>query len=233
MATGTHRGSTWDTNAGNKTVIATPAVGDLIVVVHAITNWVSGDDSIISDNNADGFGTYTKFGTTSAPASQQGGTGGAMWFSIRNQLIGSATSTTFTATNTGDSGGGLTVISFSGMTYVGGGAVRQWKGESTQSESPPTLTFSATTDTNNPIILGVIGEDNPAGITQPTGFTLATDTGWNTPSTGVHVCWDDAGNTATLFSWTGGALTDHNEIGIELDTRAITNPGYYPGGGVW
>lgn len=220
MATGTDAGGTWNTTAGNKTVVATPAVNDLIVVVHGMSGWASGDNSTITDNNADGLGTYHRIGTATVPMSQGGGTGGALWISIRNALVGSGTSTTFTCTNTGDTGGGLTVLRFSGMTRVGSQAIKQSKGEDNQTESPPTLTFNATTDTNNPIVLAVLGEDNPAAVTPPTGFSEADDTGWATPTTGIEVCWDDSGNTATLFSWSGGALTDHNEVGLELDTSA-------------
>jgi hypothetical protein len=218
MATGVDAGGTWNTTAGNKTVVATPAVNDLIVVIHGMSGWASGDNSTITDNNADGLGTYTKIGAS--PLSTGGGTAGALWISIRNALVGSATSTTFTATNTGDTGGGLTVLRFSGMSRVGAAAARQNTGESSATENPPTITFGATTLTDNPVVLAVMGEDNPAGVTPPTGFTEADDTGWSTPTTGIEVCWDDAGNTATLFAWSGGALTDHNEVGVELDTTA-------------
>ena len=46
MATGTDAGGTWNTTAGNKTVIATPASNDLIVVVHGMSGWASADDSV-------------------------------------------------------------------------------------------------------------------------------------------------------------------------------------------
>jgi hypothetical protein len=220
MATGTDAGGTWNTTAGNKTVVATPAADDLIVVVHGMSGWASGDDSVVTDNNADGLGTYTRLGTPTAPLSNGGGTACALWFSVRNALVGSATSTTFTVTNTGDTGGGLSVLRFSGMSRVGIDAILQSIGESTQTENPPTITFGATTLTGNPVVLAVMGEDNPPALTSPAGFTEAEDTGWATPTSGIQACWDDAGNTATLFSWSAGALTDHNEIGVELDTTA-------------
>ena len=220
MATGTDAGGTWNTTAGNKTVTATPTANDLIVVVHGMSGWASGDNSTITDNNAGGGGTYHRIGTATAPLSTGGGTAWALWISVRDNLISSATSTVFTVTNTGDTGGGLTVLRFSGMSRVGSQAVKQSKGESTATKNPPTITFAATTDTNNPIVLAVMGEDNPAAVTPPVGFTEADDTGWASPVTGIEVCWDDSGNAATLFSWSGGALTDHNEVGIELDTSA-------------
>lgn len=220
MATGTHAGGTWNTTSGNKTVVATPAASDLIVVVHGMSGWAGGDTSVITDNNSDGLGVYTQIGAN--PLSSGGGTNGALWISIRNSLVGSASSTTFTCTNVGDTGGGLTVMRFSGITRVGANAALQNKGESSGVENPPTLTFGSTTLTGNAIVLGVLSETNPPAITPPTGFTEAVDTGWSGPVTGVEVCWDDAGNTATLFSWTGGATVDHNDVGVELDTTTAT-----------
>ena len=238
MATVTNSGRTFSTTAGNKTQVSTPALNDLIVVVHAISNWASGDNSTITDNNADGLGTYTKFGTASAPVSTGGGTACALWFSVRDALIGSATSTTYTATNTGDTGGGLVVFRVSGMTRTGSSAVLQSIGESSQTENPPTITFASATDTNNPIILAVIGEDNPLAVTPPTGFTEAGDTGYATPATGLECCFVNSGQTSTLYAWSGGATTNHNEIGIELDTTSppaggadpfpFFGGGYYP-----
>jgi hypothetical protein len=219
MATGTDAGGTWNTTAGNKTVVATPAANDLIVVVHGMSTWASGDNSLVTDSNLDGLGgSYYRIGTETVPAAQGGGTTGALWVSVRNALIGSGTATTFTVTNTGDTGGGLTVLRFSGMSHAGVDAIKQFKGEDNATENPPTITFTNTTLTGNPVILACMGEDNPLAITQPTGFTEADDTGWATPTTGIEVCWDDAGNTATLFSWTGGASTDHCEVGVELNT---------------
>lgn len=221
MATGTDAGGQWNTTAGNHTVTATPAVGDLIVVISGQSGWAATEVTTVTDNNSDGLGTYTRYGDATTPLSQGGGTACALWVSVRNALIGSASSTIFTATQTGTStGGGLTVLRFSGMSRVGAQAVLQSIGENNGTESPPTITFASTTLTGNPVILAVMGEDNPMALTSPTGFTEADDTGWATPTSGIQVCWDDAGNTATLFSWSAGATTDHNEVGIELDTTA-------------
>lgn len=218
-----------------RTVTATPSLNDLIVVVHANSGFVVGDSDVITDNNADGNGTYTAIGASN-PIARGGGTGGALWISVRNSLIGSATSTVFTETDTGLTGGGLTVLRVSGMTRTGASAVLQSVGEDTQTESPVVITFPSATNTNNPIILGCMGEDNPAALGPPTGFTETTDTGWGTPTSGIHVCFVNSGQTASVYTYTSGAFTDHCEAGIELDTSAVAadNPfpffggGYYP-----
>ena len=210
-------GETWDTNAGNKTVTATPNVNDLIVVVHGMSGWAGTDDSIITDNNSSG--TYDKIGAS--PLSTGGGTACALWISVRKSLIASAVSTIFTATNTGDTGGGLTVLNVSGMTRVGADAVLQLVGESTQTESPVVITFSQATNTSNPVIFGCFGEDNPAALGPPASFTETTDTGWSSPTTGIHVCYVSSGQTSSQYTYASGAFTDHNEGGVELKTSAF------------
>ena len=80
--------ATWNTTSGTKTVTATPAVGDLIVIVTA-NSGSTGTGFAPTDNNSSG--TYTLVNTsvkaTSADTMQ-------MW--VRNALITSATSTVFT-----------------------------------------------------------------------------------------------------------------------------------------
>lgn len=212
MATVSELGETWNTTAGAKTVTATPAVDDLIVVVHGMSDRVGGDTSVITDDQG---GVYTQIGAN--PLSSGGGTAGALWISIRNSLVTAAVSTIYTCTNVGDTGGGLTVLKVTGMGKVGATAALQSIGESSQTENPPSIAFGAATKTEHPIILAVLGEDNPAALTAPTGFSETTDTGWATPTTGIEVCFVNSGQTASSYAWTGGALTDHNEVGVELD----------------
>ena len=215
MATVSELGENWSTTAGNKPVTATPAVDDLIVVVHGMSGWAGADDSTITDDQS---GVYTKIGAS--PLSTGGGTAGALWISIRNALIPSAVSTIFTATNTGDTGGGLTVLKVTGMARTGSSAALQNVGESTQTESPVVITFPAATLTANPVVLGCFGEDNPAALGAPTGFTETTDTGWATPTSGIHVCFVSSGQTSAAYTYASGAFADHNEVGVELDTSA-------------
>ena len=216
MAVVSELGELWDTsNNTAHTVTATPAVDDLIVVIHGMSGWASGDTSVITDNQS---GTYTQIGAN--PLSTAGGTGGALWISIRTALIPSAVSTIFTETPAGSTGSGLTVLKVTGMTRTGADAALQNIGESTQTENPPVIAFPVATLAGNPIILGVFGEDNPPALTPPTGFTETTDAGWATPTSGIEIVFNGDGNTLSSYSWSAGALTDHNEVGVELDTSA-------------
>jgi len=219
MATVTELGELWDTNAGNKAVTATPAVDDLIIIVAGASGMAGADDITIADNQG---GVYTRIVRSTA-----GGTAGMMDIWIRNSLVASAVSTIYTATITGDTGGGLTVLKVVGMARTGSQASKQSIGESTQTESPVVITFPAATLTGNPIVLGCFGEDNPAALGPPTGFTETTDTGWATPTTGVHVCFVNSGQTAAAYTYASGAFIDHNEVGVELDTSVPASAAFF------
>ncbi len=217
MATWTEAGETWNTTAGNKTVVATPVANDLIVVVTGASDMIAADTLTISDNNADGLGTYSR-----AERGEGGGTVGRLEIWVRNRLIGSATSTTFTATISGDTGGGLTVMRLSGMTWTGLSSLRQTRGESTQTENPPSISFTQAPLTANAVLLAVFCEDNPAALTAPAGFTETTDIGWATPTSGIEVCFANSGITSATNGWTGGAATDHCEVGAEFDISTFS-----------
>lgn len=224
MATFTEAGETWNTTAGNKTVVATPASSDLIVVVGGASGMTGSDDVVISDDNSDGLGAYVRIVRATG-----GGTTGMIDIWVRSALVGSATSTTFTATNTGDTGGGLTVMRLSGMTWVGLGAIRQAVSESSGTEDPPSIAFGGATLTGNPILIAVLCEDNPAALTVPTSFNETTDTGYASPTTGIHVCFVNSGQTLSTYTYAaGGAATDHCEVAVELDASAFSETTHGP-----
>lgn len=221
MATVTHLGSIDNTTAGNKTVTVTPAVDDLIVVIGVASGvtGIGGDqiESITDDNSS---GTYTRVARALG-----GGTGGEISVWIRNSLISSAVSTIFTATITGDTGGGLGVYKATEMSRVGANAAKQTAGENNQTENPPTIVLGSAVLTANACIAGVLGEDNPAALTPPTGWTEGRDSGWATPTTGVWHGFINSGETGSTISWTGGALIDHCEVFVELDISVLGSVG--------
>ena len=107
--------ATWNTTGGNTTVVAAPTVSDLIVVVTGTTG-VAGGTTAVSDNQTPA-GTYTKLGSDFTGFSTTGHL--SAW--VRNFLIGSNASTTFTATQASSTGGGLAVYRIAIRTYRGPG----------------------------------------------------------------------------------------------------------------
>lgn len=216
MATVAHLGTaTWDTNAGAKTVTATPAVGDLIVVVSSFT----GVDTLsVTDNNPDGKGAYTKIGPTRTGFSTAGNL--SVW--IRNAFVGSASSTIITTTPNGTStGGGLDCFNVSGMLRAGGSAARQVAGQSTgTSGTTPAPALGKAVLTGNPVIGAVCNGTSPATMTPRSApaYTEATDLGYATPTTGLETMFINSGETASTITWGSTSGSAFASVAVELDT---------------
>jgi hypothetical protein len=222
MAATTLAGSAWTTTAGDKTVTATPAVGDLIVII-AGTSGLAGGTISCSDNQAVA-GTYAQVAADFDGFS----TTGVLTAWVRNKLIAAASSTVFTAVQTGSSGGGLVVLRISGISIVGLGAIRGAGGQSTgtagTTPAPVLLgrvgtVFSGTQAalTTNVVITAVGNGATAASLTVPAGFAEDFDNGYSTPSTGLGVGHDDAGVTASTITWGATSATQFASIALEVD----------------
>lgn len=226
MASFTSAGSSWVTTGGNTTVTATPVLDDLIIVI-AGTSGLAGGTISVTDNNTDGFGTTP--GYTQIDVDRTGfSTTGVLTMWVRNKLIKSATSTIFTATQTGSSGGGLQVCRVSGMSIVGLGAVRGSGGQSagTAATTPaPVLlrrvgtVFSGTQAalTGN-LCIGAVCNGTVAPIeTAPASWTESIDLSYATPTTGIETAFRNSGETGSTITWGGASATAFASMVIELD----------------
>lgn len=216
MATITHAGTTYNTTAGNKTVVATPAVGDLIVVIAPATGVVT---SAVSDNQG---GTYTQVDSDRTGWSTTGHL--SVW--IRDALIPAASSTTFTATQASSTGGGLSVLRVSGMTRTGALALRSNGGQSAgTSGTTPAPVMNQAALTGNPVIFAVAsGTNSTTTLTQPSGFTEAFDNGYATPTTGLEVAFVNSGVTSATITAGSTVASAFGSVAIELDTSAVPGP---------
>lgn len=211
-------GSTFTTTAGAKSVTASPAVGDLILIAVMVT----GDStwSAPTDNNSSG--TYTLIDSYA--------TGGASipdcaWY-VRDALISSATSTIFTLANPGsDDGGGLAVIKVTGMSKFGSDAVRQSKKASSGGSPPATGTWTSAKLTTNPVVGLVTAPLNPPAVTPTTSYSELLDTGYNTPTSGIEIQYIDSGDTTNTMTWGSSIATGWRCIGVELDASASASTG--------
>lgn len=217
MAAVTLLGSaTFNTSSGTKTVTATPAVGDLIVVVTAHTGNTSA--ALPTDDNSGGGGTYTLINSCVKASSAD-----TMRVFIRDGLIQSGTSTVFTHAPGTSSGGGLAVFKVTGMTRASISAVRQSAIQSNQaSGGTPTPVFGASVLTGNPVIGAVFNATNPAGMTPRSSpvYTERNDSGYNTPGTGLETMSIDSGETGTSIAWGGTSGSAFCSLVLELDTSA-------------
>lgn len=212
MATVTSAGSIWNTTAGSKTVTATPAVGDLIVVVASSSGLAGGTTAVTDDNSS---GTYTQVDSDRTGFS----TTGVLTVWVRNQLIAAASSTIFSIAQAGSTGGGGVVLRVAGIRFVGASAVRSNGGQSTGGAgTTPAPNLSTTPLIDNVIITAVSNGSNGAGIT-PRSSPAYSETepgGYNTPATGLSVCWLNSGETASNITYGGTSATAFASMAIEL-----------------
>lgn len=206
-------GSTFTTTAGAKSVTASPAVGDLILILVQVSG-----DSTWSAPTDDQSGTYTPIGTQLSVNVRYG------QLYIRNSLISSAVSTTFTLANPGsDTGGGLAVIKVTGMSKVGSAAVRQTKQNSQQGTGAnvATGTWTSSKLTTNPIV-GCLIKDTISGAEPTTGYTELLDTYYLTPDVSIEVQKKDSGDTTNTMTWNSNLVTGrfYGAVGVELDASS-------------
>lgn len=215
MAAVTLLGSaTFTTASGTKTVTATPAVGDLIVLVTAH----SGNTSSTAPTDDNQSGTYTQVGGGALKASSAD----VMRFWIRNRLIGSATSTVFTHACGTSSGGGVAVLKVTGMTRTGSAASLQTAKQENQGAATPAPVFGASVLTGNAVIGAVFNATNPATMTARSSpaYTERADAGYNTPATGLEVMSINSGETGTTMTWGSASGSAFASMVLELDTSA-------------
>lgn len=211
MAAVTLLGSaTFTTTSGTKTVTATPAVGDLIIIITAHTGNTS-TTAPTDDNNA---GRYTLINTAVKNTSAD-----TMKAWIRNDFIRAASSTIFTHAPGASTGGGLAVLKVTGMLRCGiTGGVLQSAIQSNQGAATPAPAFSTAALTGNACIGAVFNATSPATMTAPASWTERNDSGYSTPTTGLETASRDSGETGTTITWGSASGSAFCSLILELNT---------------
>ena len=200
--------STIDTNAGNRSVTANAAIGDLIVVVML----VSGATSVTSITDDKG-GTYTYI--TSALKQTNAD---AIAVYIRSALCTVAGNHVITATLPTNTGGGIVALKVVGMTKAGSAAYRQQMTQDNQSiAGVPSPVFLSVPVITNPIIGVMANRSDPATMTPASGYTELVDSGFTTPLQGLHVMSRNSGETNTTIAWGSSSASAYCSIIVELD----------------
>jgi len=211
-------GETFNTTGGDKNATGTPVLNDLVVVLCGTTG-ISGGTTGVSDNNSDGLGSYTQIG----PNVTQSTNSKVLNAWVRNSLIGSATSTTVTATQTSSTGGGLKVLRLASMTRTGIASVYQYAYQNEQSASTtPAPVFGGAVLTGNPVVGAVVNGSSPAALTPRSSpaYTERMDTGYTGPTTGMELMTIDSGETAATITWGSTSASVYCDMVIEFNTAA-------------
>lgn len=205
--------ATFNTTSGTKTVTATPAVGDLIVIVTAH----SGNTSTAAPTDNNSSGTYTLVNSAVKVTSAD-----TMRVWVRDALITSATSTVFTHAPGTSTGGGLAVLKITGMSLTGASAIVRSAIQSNIASGTPAPVLAATPSINNAIVTAVFNGTSPAGITARTNYTRSVNLGYSTPTSGLAVAHDDAGETSATITWGSSSATAFCSIAVEINA-AVTH----------
>jgi len=205
---------TWTTTAGNKTVTATPAVDDLIVVAIGLSQTTDPGAPGLTDSQS---GTYDEIAREWTASSDR-----QVSFHVRTALIPAASSTTFDMTHTGDSGGGLALFKVTGMSRVGSNAIRQFDGNSGAAVAM-LCTIATAVLTENPVIMVGANGTNPAGMdpqTSPAYTESFADLGFATPASGLFAQHINSGETGTAIETPDASASAWSAMAVELDTSA-------------
>jgi hypothetical protein len=207
--------ATFDTNSGTKTVTATPAVGDLIIIITAH----SGNTSAATPTDNNSSGTYTKI--TSATGQSSADT---LSVFVRNSLIGAANSTVFSHAPGTSTGGGLAVIKVTGMSRSGASAILQSAIQNNQaSGGTPAPVFGSAAQTTNAVISAVMNVTNPAGVSVRSSplYTARVSAGYTVPTTGLGAMSIDSGETGTSIAWGSASASAFCSLAIEVDATSL------------
>jgi len=198
-------GSIFNTNAGDKAVTITPAVGDLIVVIAAATG---NNNPLCSDDQG---GTYT-IGVSCL----KGAGADAMTCWIRNSLVTSATPHVITSGQSGSTGGGLFALKVVGLSATGAAAKRAAANQHNITSGTPAPVLGGVPLTKNPII-GAVFSPSATLVTQRAGYTELAETSYSVPGAGIEIMSRDSGETSATITWgsaPGGA--SFGALAIEL-----------------
>ncbi len=211
--------ATWTTTTGTKTVTATPAAADLIVLIFGHSGNVA--DPGLSDNNSGGAGTYTivEDELTDTAASRFG-------IAVRNSLISSGTSTIFTTAPGTTTGGGLVVLKVTGMTRTGISAARQVGRQAFTAAATPTVPMDAGAVLTANAVVGAVYNQTvtAATLTPPASWTERADVGYATPNRGLEVASRDSGETGSTITWGSASSSSFAAVVAELDISTVGRP---------
>lgn len=214
MAAVTHRVITPDTgNTPNTSGAFVPALNDLLIVFVVASATVEDPGTLTS--SIGGF-TFTQIARSAYRISSN-----STYAFVADALVSDTSSQTVTFDTPSDPANGTIIIvaSVSGMSKTGLTAIRQSaKEENGAASGTPAPAFGIAALTGNPTLGAVGNESNPAGLTEPTGWTEGGDTGYNTPTTGGEYVHRDSGFTGTTITWGSSSASAFGAIILELDS---------------
>lgn len=206
---------------GNRTVTVTTAIADDLLVVFVNVSANSGTTPTVTDDHADGLGTYTRIGT----AAWGNLTPSACMSSVfvRDAKLGSTdTSFVITASTGSNTSGVVGWVAIQGMSRAGSSAIRSsGKQESQATGGTPAPALSQAALTGNVTLAACMSEDTTT--TPNASWTERIEANQASPTIAVEVGSRDSGFTGTTITF-GAACTSTTwaSWALEIDGSAPT-----------
>jgi hypothetical protein len=203
-------------------LLANHQQGDLIVVLVELAGSIAVDATLVSASMGITFTDCGQHPTGNA-------TTNVHYIFVADQPIPSGpvqSLLTFDCSSDGGTGCTIVALAIRGNAKVGTAAIKQAAGQSDRLATlTPTIVFPGNITAGNPVIGMATNNTNPAGITEPSGWTEIIDTGHSAPVTGVEVASINAhaGGTSTV-TWGAASATRGGGIAIEIDASPAGTP---------
>lgn len=201
---------------GNRTVTVTTAVsGDLLVVFVSLSANTTTTPTM-TDDHADGLGTYTRIGT-------------ALWGTsannsaafVRDAKLGSTdTSFVITCTSGSNSAGEISWVAIQNSPNAGISAIRSYGSQADQaSGTTPAPALNQAALTGNVTIAAVMSGDTTT--TEASGWTERSDTSQSNPTTACEHCTRDSGFTGTTITFGATCSTTFASWAVEIESGYV------------
>lgn len=217
--------ATFNTTSGTKTVTATPAVGDGVIIFTAH----SGNTSTTAPTDDQG-GTYSLIDSTFKNVSADG-----LAAFVRDSVIPANVSTVFTHAPGTTTGGGLAVLHYTGGG-AGVGAIRQSAKEINKTAAgTPAPVFAATPKSTSAVVGAAFVSFGSAFLSPRSGYTERVDAAYTTPDANLEIMSRDSGEASATITWGSPAAFAYCTLVIELSVSqaltaaAFANSNSFPG----
>lgn len=197
----------------------TPANGDLLI---AIVDVDGPDGTGVSDSLG---GTWTSLYDDTAVTGRSVyyrttfSNGSAMTFSVTSSPAAAGCNIVIKSVS-GTSGAAPvnTIVQDIDASFAGGGT--------------PAVTFGAALTAGNCVIGAVFNTSNPAGVTEPSGYTETIDSGHATNNQGMETCYKSGSLSGTTVTWGSTSATSGVVFAVEVKAASTARVPQLPTIGV-
>jgi len=198
------------TGTTDRTALITPSIGDVLIVFCAVSANTNAAPTCSDDNG----GTYTLIGTALFSASVN-----IMSAFIRNTPIPNITNTTVTVATGSNTSGAIVIAAISNMSTGGISNIRSFGSQANIASGTPSTILNTNAEVNSITLCSVANVTSPAGMTPPSNWTNAQDTGQGSPAIGLSVSYRNSNFNGNTITWGSASASAFASFAVEIDSK--------------